>query len=302
MGTLPDFVPPMLAKSGKAFDSDQHLFEVKWDGTRALAYGDGDGSYRLINRNKRSLVERYPELGFLSRLEPGLVLDGEVCVIVDGKAVFGGMLTREQARGERRYRELANALPATYVVFDLVYRGFGSLCERPLSERREELAAVVEALGDPRLVLSDGIVGAGEAFFDEVNALDIEGIVAKRLASRYHPGRRTDEWIKIKARQHVHCVVLGFQAEGNDLRSLIVGTDDGGVLRCVGRVGSGLTDVMRAKLHARLANATRDAPVVDCGENEGTWVEPGVFCTVSYLERTATGMLRAPVFVALVEE
>lgn len=299
-GELPDFVPPMLARSGGPFDSDEHLFEVKWDGTRVLAYADGGGAYRLLNRRRRAVADRYPELRFLTGLEPGAVLDGEVCVLADGKADFHGMLTREQARGERRFRELARELPATYVVFDLVWRRFESRCERTLLERREELAELVAAQDEPRLVLSDGVVGAGLELFEQVDRLGIEGVVAKRLASRYHPGARTDEWTKIKRRRHVHCVVLGFQAEGSDLRSLIVGTDDEGRLRCVGRVGSGLTDALRAELLPLLRARVADAPVVDCGENVGTWVEPSVFCTVSYLERTRTGMLRAPVFVALV--
>ena len=136
--TLPDFVPPMLAKLGKAFDSAEHLFEIKWDGTRALAYGEG-GRYRMLNRQRRVLVERYPEFSFLAELEAGCVLDGEVVVMEDGKPSFRGMLQREQGRGERRFRELANALPATYVVFDLVYRRYESLENRPLHERRAEL-------------------------------------------------------------------------------------------------------------------------------------------------------------------
>ncbi len=303
MGTsreLPDFVPPMLASSGEPFDSDEFLFEVKWDGTRALAYGEG-GRYRLINRRRRPLVERYPELAGLAELEAGTILDGEIAVLVDGKAHFRSMLTREQARGERRFRELARALPATYFVFDLVYQGFEPLTELPLALRRERLRDVVLALSDPRVVFSDGVIGAGRAFFDEASALGIEGVVAKRLASRYHPGRRTDEWIKIKGRQHVLCVILGFQSEGRDLRSLIIGTDEGGELHCVGRVGSGLSDVMRTRLFALLSARVVPAPVVDCGEHRGTWVEPSLFCTVAFLERTDTGMLRAPVFVELHE-
>jgi DNA ligase D-like protein (predicted ligase) len=298
-GSLPDFVPPMLAKLGKAFDSDEHLFEVKWDGTRALAYGEG-GSYRMLNRRRRVLVERYPEFGFLAGVEPGCVLDGEVVVFEDGRPSFRGMLQREQGRGERRFRELANALPATYVVFDLVYRGFESLEERPLTQRRDALREIVDAVGDPRLLFSDGITGAGTTFFEEVSARDIEGVVAKRLASRYHAGRRTDEWIKIKARQHIHCVILGYQAEGSDLRSLIIASDDGGTLRCVGKVGSGLGDTTRATLMKRFRGHEIDAPVVECPGLDGTWVEPSVFCTVSYLERSETG-LRAPVFEGLVE-
>jgi hypothetical protein len=110
---LPDFVPPMLAKIGREpFVSDEHLFEIKWDGTRAIALVEG-GDYRLLNRKRRPAKERYPELKALASLPPGTVLDGEICVLVEGKPAFSGMLQREQARGERRIKELARVLPAT---------------------------------------------------------------------------------------------------------------------------------------------------------------------------------------------
>ena len=289
----------MLAKLGQAFDSEEHLFEVKWDGTRAVAYGDGE-RYRMLNRKRRGLVERYPEFAFLSGLERGAVLDGEVVVFEDGQASFRGMLQREQGRDERRFRELARELPATYVVFDLVWRHWESLESRPLSERRARLQEVVAAVNDPRLVFSEGVIGPGTTFFEEVSSRGIEGVVAKRLASRYHAGRRTDEWIKIKARQSIHCVILGYQAQRQDLRSLIIASDLEGTLRCVGKVGSGLRDATRARLMKLFAGAEIAAPVIACPGLEATWVAPTVFCTVSYLERSETG-LRAPVFEALVD-
>ena len=165
--TLPDFVPPMLAKIGREpFSSDEHLFEIKWDGTRALAFVEG-GDYRLLNRKQRPAKERYPELGALAGLPDGTVLDGEICVLDEGKPVFSGMLRREQASGERRVRELARELPATYVVFDLLYRDGEPIVDRPLTERRDALREVLAQCDDPRILFSEGIVGDGLTFFEE---------------------------------------------------------------------------------------------------------------------------------------
>ena len=194
---LPRFIPPMLAKSGAPFDSPEHLFEIKWNGTRVLAFVDQNG-YRLVNRNRAKVTDRYPELGFLATLPAGTILDGEIVVLQDGKPHFGLLLSRNQTRAPFKIQCLARMLPATYVVFDLLYDRFESLLALPLRARRQRLEAVVWACANPRLVFSEGIVGSGRAFFEAVCREGLEGVVAKRLDGRYRPGRRA--WIKIKPR------------------------------------------------------------------------------------------------------
>jgi DNA ligase D-like protein (predicted ligase) len=299
---LPEFVEPMLALPGAPFDSAEHLFEVKWDGTRSLCLVESTG-LRLVNRRRRPQDERYPELAFLGGLEPGLALDGEIVLMSGGLPDFSLMLKREQAHGARRAAELARAHPATYVAFDLLYRGYESRMERPLAERRAELAEVLAGSREPLLVFSDGVVGAGLELYEQVTARGIEGIVAKRLASRYQPGERTGDWVKIKPRQRLLCVILGYLTEreaapgGKELRSLVIAAaDDEGRLRCVGRVGSGLDERVRRELLPELRARPRTAPLVPC-DTDACWVEPGLFCTVSFLEKTKNGTLRAPVFV-----
>ena len=98
---LPDFVPPMLARIGEPFDSDDHLFEVKWDGMRALTFTGRDG-LRMLNRHRVALVERYPDLGFLAELPPGVVLDGEIVVTREGKPDFPLVMRRQHAQSAMR--------------------------------------------------------------------------------------------------------------------------------------------------------------------------------------------------------
>jgi DNA ligase D-like protein (predicted ligase) len=300
-GPLPEFIAPMLAKIGRQpFDSDQHLFEIKWDGTRALAFVES-GRCRLRNRRRRDITPKYPELAFLAGIEPGIVIDGEICVLRDGRPDFAGMLEREQARSERRSLELARTLPATYVAFDLLYRAHESIMAEPLLARRERLRAIVAAADDQRLLFSDGVRGAGVQFFEQLRAQQLEGMIAKRVDSRYRPGERTDAWLKIKPAQRLHCAIVGYQAQGGDLRSLIIASpDDAGRLQCVGRVGSGLRRREAAELLALLRKRPRATPLIECGM-QGEWVEPGLYCVVSFFERSATG-LRGPVFEGLVEE
>jgi len=193
---LPRFVPPMLAKPGAPFDSSEHLFEIKWDGTRVLAFVDTRG-HRLVNRHRADVTDRYPELGFLDELPAGIVLDGEVVVLRQGKPDFGLLLSRNQTRASFRIQFLARILPVTYVVFDLLYERYESLLAQPLSTRRKRLERLIQGCA-PQLAFSQGVVGSGKAFFAEICRQGLEGMMAKRLDSHYRPGRRTNAWIKIK--------------------------------------------------------------------------------------------------------
>lgn len=288
----------MLAKLAREpFDDPEYQFEVKWDGIRALAFVEG-GAYRLHTRSGQRVTERYPELGFLAELPPGLVLDGELVVLKDGRPSFADVLAREQARGERRIRQLTATNPAGYVVFDVLWAEGVSVMDRPLRERRALLETVCADV-DPRLVLSEALAGSGPDVFEIVSAQGLEGVVAKRLSGRYHPGRRTDEWLKIKTFRELQCAILGWTGAPDDVRSLIVGAVVDGELRCVGKVGSGLGEAVRRELARAFAGRARAAPLVPC-PCEGRWVEPGLYCVVSFLEFTRDGMLRAPVFRQLV--
>ncbi len=194
---LPPFVSPMLAKRAAAFDSDDYLFEVKWDGARGIALV-GVGSYRLFSRRQVDITKCFPELEFLRRLPPGTVLDGEVVVLQHGKPDFSLLLSRLGTRGELKTRVLAHTTPATYVAFDQLYDDYESLLRRPLWRRREHLARTVHGAAERGLVFSDGVRAKGKVLFKEVTERGLEGVVAKRLESRYSPGSRRGAWLKIK--------------------------------------------------------------------------------------------------------
>ena len=289
MTGLPDFVPPMLASIGPPFDSDDHVFEMKWDGFRGLAFAEG-GGLRLLSRNRQDLLARFPELGYLAGLPSGTLLDGEIVALVDGRPDF-------QALG-RGGSKLPNRT-LHYVAFDLLYEEGAPLLDLPLVERRERLEALVAGCGLEPLVFSDGVVGSGTAFFAELEKRGVEGMVAKRLDSRYVPGKRTDDWVKVKVRRMAHCLILGYVRDGRHLKSVAVAMEDEGVLRYVGRVGSGLDETLRNRLQELCDARTRDEPLVPCPER-AVWIEPGLYCTVSFSERTSTGNLRAPVFHDLI--
>ncbi|MEZ5964777.1 MAG: DNA ligase [Planctomycetota bacterium] len=281
------FVEPMLAVLGQPFDSPAHLFEVKWDGFRALARVDDEGA-RLTSRRKIDLTPRFSGLEWLRRVPKGLALDGEIVALTDGRPDFERLLERRPG-------------PVVYVAFDLLYVGYERQTALTLRERRARLTEVVQAIADPRLVLSEGVVGAGVAFFEQLVARGFEGVVGKRLDGAYEAGQRTGAWVKVKRSQTLQCAVIGYVAEGEDLRSLALAAPDAdGQLRYVGRCGSGLDAAARRELLPRLRSRPRSAPLVAC-EEKAVWVEPGVYCVVKFVERTKSGHLRAPVFLSFTE-
>lgn len=286
----------MLAVLGDGpFDSEVHLFEWKWDGFRACVRRGSDG-LSVRSRRDLDLRPRFPDLDFLEALPAGTILDGEIVALEDGRPNFELLLGRERTRSGAQIDRLARTRPVLFVAFDILFVDGVRVTDRPLLERRELLRPLMAALGHPRGLCSEGVVGPGKKLFADAVGRELEGIVAKRTTSRYLAGKRSDDWIKIKRSQTLLCVILGFlRDETGGLRSLVVGAAEGGALVCVGRVGSGLTEEARRTLLPQLEARVRSTPVVPT-DLEGVWVQPGLFCRVSFVEKTRAGMLRAPVF------
>jgi bifunctional non-homologous end joining protein LigD len=296
---LPQFIKPMLATTGSPFDSDEHFFEIKWDGLRTTVYVD-QGSYRLKSRRGIDVTDRYPEFQCFETLPEGTILDGELVVLDgDGRPNFRAALRREQARSPRRVGGPARSAPATLIVFDQLFKAYQPLVRETLRVRRQALLETVNEFAEPTMILSDGITGPGKAYFEEVVANQLEGLVAKRLDSRYLAGRRSDAWIKMRKRSSILCAIIGYVPKDEDFESLILATDDDGELRCVGRVGSGFNAVQRKELASLMRSRHADQPLISCSE-KGQWLTAGLFCSIAFLERTARGDLREPVFEKLI--
>lgn len=294
----------MLAQSLTApFDSDEHLFEIKWDGVRCIAFVE-DGRLRLQNRRYFELRERYPELACLTGLPAGTVIDGEIVALVDGKPSFNRLMQRDHVGDARRAIELAGRIPVTFMAFDLLFDGGRGVMRLPLVERRGRLEALVSRLACSTVLVPSYVVGAGKAYFAAAEQAGLEGIMAKRLASVYQPGARSPDWVKIKVAQMGVFDIIGFtKRDGQDaISALAIGMPKGRQWVFKGKVGSGFTERQRAELYRRLAplpelgNAPkRDAP------RDVQWRETGLSCRVRYFEKLATGMLRAPIFHGLIE-
>ena len=199
---LPRLLYPMLAQKAEApFDSDQHLFEIKWDGIRCLALVEA-GRVRLQRRHLTETTAQFPELGGLARLPSGTILDGELVALREGKPSLRAIQSRALLQNRSRIRRIADSEPVTYVVFDLLFLKGRPLLAAPLSLRREALQELIEKYPLPGVVASHAVSRFGCHLFDQVASLGLEGIMAKRSDSLYLPGKRSRYWLKIKPSQN----------------------------------------------------------------------------------------------------
>jgi DNA ligase D-like protein (predicted ligase) len=288
---------PMLATKAAPFDAEDYLFEVKWDGVRALAAVEQD-SWSLWGRHGVDYTTRYPELNVLRRLPSGTVVDGELVALDQGPADLPTLLRRHLRR-----RPLPGGCPTAplcYVLFDLLSLRGRALLKEPLVRRRELLRELLDQVNDPLLAYSDGIVGAGKAFFDKVVAAGHEGVMAKHHASRYLPGQRSPSWRKIKPALVVPCVIIGYQAGRSGVQRLCVATVREEGLHYVGQLTRVFTASQAVELEKRLAPKQRLRPVTPC-PHRACWVEPELYCRVQSQGWTSHGRLRHAVFRGLLE-
>jgi bifunctional non-homologous end joining protein LigD len=291
---------PMLATRGThvpAGDEWQH--EVKWDGMRVLVEVRG-GAGRLYSRNEIDATVSFPELAGIPVGDS--LLDGEVVAFADGTPSFGALAERMHVSRADRARRLAERIPVTLLVFDILRLGDKDLLDEPLAVRRERL-------GDLDLQhdrwQTPPVYDDGQMLFDATYQQGLEGIVSKRLTSRYRPGQRSKDWLKFAHRRRESYVVGGWRLETDSqdrLGAVLVGQPSAQGLLYRGRVGSGIAGRKAAVLREVLAGLTRpttpfvdDVPKIDALGT--TWVEPVLVVDVESLGPSAQGRIRQPAYI-----
>jgi len=301
----------MLATSGTLpISDDGWAYEMKWDGLRALAFVSG-GQIRLASRTGRDITFVYPELAGLGSAVgvDQTVLDGEIVAFGGGAwPDFEALQQRMNISTAAQARALSAQVPVSYLAFDLLWLDGRTLLTEPYSLRRELLESL--GLQSGRAQVPPSFVGESGADIQAVSKQQhLEGIMAKRLSSRYEPGRRTTAWRKIK-NVHRQEVVIGGWKPGEGGRagwigSLLVGVhDEDGALIYAGHVGTGFTQQTLRMLGERLAPLRRDAsPFAGTVPPEDArfarWVEPELVADIEFGAWTKSGRLRAPSYKGL---
>jgi bifunctional non-homologous end joining protein LigD len=302
---LPEELAPMLATPGSlppTGDDHHWAYEFKWDGVRALARVEG-GRLQLASRNGNDITVTYPELRALGQAlgSTQVLLDGEIVAMAEGRPSFAALQRRMHVGNDAQARRLATDLPVTYLMFDLLHLDGRSCVALPYSDRRELLEGL--DLAGRHWQTSPSFVAAGAAVLQASREQGLEGVIAKRLTSRYHPGRRSPEWIKITDLQAIEVVIGGWRpGEGrraSTFGSLLLGRPTEGGLHYVGQVGTGFTDdmldVLMAKLRPLESKASPFVNEIPRDRARGArWVRPELVGEVVFKLWTADGRMRAP--------
>jgi bifunctional non-homologous end joining protein LigD len=308
------FVEPMKARL--VDDPPAHgdwLYELKFDGIRAIAIKDGKKT-SLISRNGNKLDKRFPEI---FKAVAGLpanecVLDGEVVALDEqGRSSFQ-LLQALEMEGRKA--------PLRFYVFDLLQLNGKSLLELPVEQRKQVLAKVCEKVGDP-IRYSGEINGDVTTLRAEVKRRGLEGLIGKQRGSKYEPGRRTGSWIKLKSLNEQEFVIGGYTPPAGSRKhfgAILVGYYEEAKLRFAGKVGSGFTGKSLSTLHERFRDEEREScPFVDLPSKHGDawvqgitpsmmkkmhWVTPKFVAQIKFAEWTRDNKLRQPVFLGLRED
>lgn len=302
---MPEGIEPMKAElAERPPRGDEWLFEVKWDGVRALAFVNNQDLH-LQARSGIRCERQYPELAVIPYqiAASQAVLDGEIAVLdPKGVARFHLIQPRIANTDPNAIAHLARSTPVVYFAFDLLYLDGYDLRNVALSERRRLLEEIVTP-GEV-LRISDAFPGAGDALLAAAEEHGLEGIVAKHASSRYE-SKRSREWLKIKIVNEQEFVIGGFTEPQGDRQyfgALVLGVFEGDKLQWVGNVGTGFDQKLLASIYRRLEPLIAEkCPFAERPKPERgmTWVRPELVCQVKFGEWTQDRRLRAPVFLGL---
>lgn len=306
----PATLRPMLATAGLLPSDDAGwAYEMKWDGLRALAFVTG-GAVRLASRTGRDITHAYPELAKPPDAVAArqLVMDGEIVALTGGSwPDFEALQQRMNIGSAAQAKALAAQIPVSYLAFDLLWLDGRSLVEQQYARRRELLEGL--GLQGSRWQVPPSFVGESGADIQAVSRQqNLEGVMAKRLGSRYEPGRRSPAWRKIKNVSRQEFVIGGWKpGEGGRagwIGSLLVGVYEDGSLVYCGHVGTGFTQQTLRMLGEKLAPLRRDTspfdgPVPAEDARYARWVEPVLVTEVEFAGWTKSGRLRGPAYKGL---
>lgn len=287
-------IKPMLAtNTDEPFDDKDWLFELKWDGYRAIAE-IAERKAELYSRNHQSFNEKYaPIVTSLEKIPGDIVLDGEIVVLdKKGRPDFQLMQDYPASKGD-----------LIYYVFDILYYEGRNLKTLPLIKRKEILKEVLPDL--PHIRYGDYIETHGKAFFKEAHKLKLEGIMAKKADSEYYEGSRSKDWLKIKLSLRQEAVIAGFtEPKGNrqHFGALVLGLYRHGKLEYIGHTGGGFNDKTLEATLAKLKKLTqKESPFETAPQTNApvTWVRPELICEVTFQEWTKEHIMRQPIFLGL---
>ena len=301
---------PMYASIGTEIPGEGWTFEPKYDGIRVLAYAT-PVDVKLITRNGKDKAAQFPEIvaalkKLASQTKRSLVLDGEIVALIDGEpARFQELQSRMHVKESQIIQRLSAATPAALILFDILVDSDDVLIGESWTKRRARLLKRVGKLTSTHLRVTESIEGDGRKMLEKARRQGWEGIIAKRMDSRYESGKRTRSWFKLKIEFREEFVVGGYTEPRNTrehIGALLLGYFDGGRFIYVGHTGGGFTRQALNDMYKRLKPLERKtSPFEETPKTneKAHWVKPEVVVEVKFSEWTADRRLRQPIFIGL---
>ncbi len=282
--------PMLISQMQEPFNDDKWIYELKLDGCRCIGYFDQSGTC-LRNKRNMELLPRFPELkGLHHSVSDRTVLDGELVVLRNGVPDFFELQRRTLLTDRFKIEMAASRHPASFVAYDCLYESSRNIMDQPLLERKEALQSSVRENG--LIAISRFIPTDGIGLFHAADEKELEGVVAKRAASLYYPGKRTKDWIKFKRMADEEFVVCGYIRKNSRTFSIILGKYHNGAYIYKGHVTLGVTKETVSQLRESGITPFTAIPA-DAGNESAIWVYPDRVCTVEYMPNTKNSLRQA---------
>ena len=283
------WTPMLLKEIYKPFNSKDYIYEIKFDGIRAIIYASPQ-TFKIVNRHNVDITPIYPELKKIQTLVKGkTIFDGEIIMMNNGVPSFENLQKRVHLKDKNKikYHSLNN--PVVFICFDILHNN-KNLIDLPLIKRKELLSKFPD---NDNFIKSIWIEEDGISLFNNIKKLNLEGIVAKEKKSLYYLNCRTDAWLKIKNIKKGTFIIGGYIENKNKFTiSLLLGEKKNNKLHFVGKVTIGKKNDIYNKI-IKLKKRTI-SPFINFKEKNMVYIVPNLKCKVNYLERTKNNHLRQP--------
>lgn len=282
-----DIKPMLLGEVREVFDSKEYLYEVKYDGIRVLVFVSKD---KVVIRSRYGIdiTGLFPEMRVLCKMvECNVIFDGEIIMLDNNKVSFSKLQKRIHLKNKKTIEFLSKTNPVIFICFDVIYEG-KDLINLSLLERKDVLSNYKD---NDVFIKSTYVIEDGTKLFNAIKKLDMEGIVAKKINSKYLVNERSDNWLKIKNYKSGDFIILGYiNKEESHVISLVLGEHLNKKIVYVGKVILG----KKRNLADKILKMKKSKAVVKIKDKDVIYIKPEIKCLIKYLERTENGLLRQP--------
>ena len=282
-----DIKPMLLGEVDEVFDSKEYLYEVKYDGIRVLVFVSKD---KIVIRSRYGIdiTGLFPEMKVLCKMvKRNVIFDGEIIMLDNNKVSFSKLQKRIHLKNKKTIEFLSKTNPVIFICFDVIYEG-KDLINLNLLERKDILNKYKD---NDVFIKSTYVIEEGTKLFNAIKKLDMEGIVAKKINSKYLVNERSDNWLKIKNYKGEDFIILGYiNKEESHVISLVLGEYLNKKIVYVGKVILG----KKRNLADKILKMKKSKAVVKIKDKDVIYIKPEIKCLIKYLERTENGLLRQP--------